>query len=144
MLFGFQPYLQLKRLLVSRVFIAGTIPIIFSGISQYFLKIYGPFKILNGLIIWYQRPIDFENGSGLTSVFNNPNITGTWLTLIWPFCIAILLINKKNKSKLDFYLTILLCISFVVCAVLTNSRGAWLNLIIPIPIILGKFSIWLV
>ena len=145
--FGFQPYLATleKRLLVSRVFIASTVPIIFSGISQYFLKIYGPFKILNGLIIWFQRPIDFENGSGLTSVFSNPNITGTWLTLIWPFCIASLLINKKNKSKFDFYLMILLCIAFVVCAVLTNSRGAWLNLIIPIPIILGRVSlIWLV
>ncbi len=145
--FGFQPYLVSleQRLLISKAFIVSTVPIILSGLSQYFLKIYGPFKILNGLIIWYQRPIDFENGSGLTSVFNNPNYTGTWITLIWPFCVASLLINKKNKSNLNFYLTILLCISFVVCAVLTNSRGAWLNLIIPIPIILGRVSLyWLV
>ena len=145
--FGFQPYLASfnQRLLVSKFFIASTIPILFSGIIQYFFKIYGPFKTLNGLIIWYQRPIDFETGSGLTSVFSNPNYTGTWLTLIWPFCLSFLLINKRCKSNNKLFIIAILSLAFIVCAVLTNSRGAWISLILPIPLVLGRIALlWLI
>lgn len=144
---GFQPYLSniKQRLLTAKLFLIGTIPVLISGISQYFFNVYGPFQTMRGLIIWYQRPIDFDNGSGLTSLFNNPNYTGTWLTMIWPFCLAFLLINKRNINKKRFTVNLIISFLFILCTVLTNSRGAWLNLVIPIPIVLGKITlIWLI
>ena len=52
---------------------------------------------MNGLIVWFQRPIPL--GGGLTGLFNNANYTGSWLILIWPFCLAILLQSGLNIYK---------------------------------------------
>ena len=54
------------------LFIAGTIPLIFSGFGQYFFNWYGPLSLLNGLIIWYQRPLG-PGSTAMTGFFNNPN-----------------------------------------------------------------------
>ena len=144
--FSFQNYLKTKyqRSIVSKVFIASSIPIILSGLSQYFLNLYGPFEIFNGLIIWFQRsPNSFSSyGSGLTSVFSNQNYAGAWLTLIWPFCLTNFLINKNKKNKIKTKIIFCICILFVMCIFLTHSRGAILSLIISLPIILGKFSLY--
>ncbi len=138
---GFKPYIrsESQRIVVSKVLIASSIPVLLAGFIQYYLKIYGPFQILNGLIIWYQRPI--MEGGGITSIFNNPNITGAWLTLIWPLCLSIFLINKRNLSKLKSLITLFIIILFSFCIVLTVSRGAWIGLVIAIPIIFGRFSL---
>ncbi len=141
---GFQPYLNSvqKRLVLSKVFIASSIPILLSGIAQFFFKINGPYELMNGLIIWYQRPID---GGGLTSVFNNPNYAGGWLTLIFPLCLSMLFINSKKSSRIKFIVSLIICITFTTCIVLTNSRGAWIGLLVSIPIVLGKVTlIWLI
>tara|TARA_B000000609_G_scaffold153962_1_gene143049 strand:- start:3 stop:503 length:501 start_codon:yes stop_codon:yes gene_type:complete len=57
---GFQPFLDSteKRKATSIFLIAGTFPLIVSGFGQYFFNWTGPFELLNGLIVWYQRPID--------------------------------------------------------------------------------------
>ena len=81
-------------------------------------------------------------GSGLTSVFSNQNYAGAWLTLIWPFCLTNFLINKKKKNKIKTRIIFCICILFVVCIFLTHSRGAILSLIISLPIILGKLSLY--
>ena len=63
----------------------------------------GPLKTLGGLIIWYQRPI--ENLTELTALFNNPNYAGLWLNLVWPFCLACIIVNKKvNIGKIAVFL----------------------------------------
>ena len=141
---GFQPYLNSakKRLVLSKVFIASSIPILLSGFAQFFFKINGPYQLMNGLIIWYQRPI---NGGGLTSVFNNPNYAGGWLTLIFPLCLSMLFINSKKRSSIKSIVSLIICILFTTCIVLTNSRGAWIGLIVSIPIVLGKVTLfWLI
>ena len=141
---GFQPYLNSakKRLVLSKVFIASSIPILLSGFAQFFFKINGPYQLMNGLIIWYQRPI---NGGGLTSVFNNPNYAGGWLTLIFPLCLSMLFINSKKRSSIKSIVSLIICIVFTTCIVLTNSRGAWIGLIVSIPIVLGKVTLfWLI
>ena len=61
--------------------ISGSIPLIFTGLGQYFFKWYGPFEILNGLIIWFQRPLNSD--MGLTGLFNNANYAACWFKL---FC----------------------------------------------------------
>ena len=145
--FSFQNYLNTKyqRAIVSKVFIASSIPILLSGLSQYFLNLYGPFQIFNGLIIWFQRSPDSLSsyGAGLTSVFSNQNYAGSWLTLIWPFCLTNFLINQKKKNKIKKGIIFCICILFVICIFLTHSRGAILSLIISLPLILGKLSIYI-
>ena len=138
---GFQPYLNSpkKRLILSKVFIGSSIPILLSGFAQFFFKINGPYQLMNGLVIWYQRPID---GGGLTSLFNNPNYAGGWLTLIFPLCLSVLFINLKKKSKLKTILCSIICVTFTTCIVLTNSRGAWIGLVISIPIVLGRITLY--
>ena len=78
---GLHPYLnsKQKRKKSAIILIAATVPVIFSGFGQYFFDWTGPFKTLNGLIVWYQRPITKH---GLTGLFNNQNYAGAWLSLI--------------------------------------------------------------
>ena len=45
-------------------------------------------NFLNGFIIWYQRPLN--DTEGVTSLFNNPNYLGSWLSAIIPFCIVLI------------------------------------------------------
>ena len=61
-----QPYLnsKAKRRTFSLILVASTFPVLITGFGQYFLNWTGPFQTLNGLIIWYQRPI--ENPGGLS------------------------------------------------------------------------------
>ena len=121
----------------SLILILGTIPVIISGIGQYFFNWIGPLKLFNGLIIWYQRPIN--EISGLTGLFNHANYAGAWLTFIFPMCIAQIL-NTKNKFKFSFLLVLLLGIG--TCIFLTNSRNAWGSSILTIPLVFGAASLW--
>ena len=114
------------------ILIAGTFPVIITGLGQYFFNWTGPFDLMNGLIIWYQRPI--INPAGLTGLFNNPNIAGSWLNIVFPFSIATIYENsnnKKNKSIATLFL-----ISIAICIVLTNSRNAWVGLFLSLPFLI--------
>ena len=110
---GFQPFLDSKekRKKTSIFLIAGTFPLIVSGFGQYFFNWTGPFELLNGLIIWYQRPIDTH---GLTGPFNNQNYAGSWFSLVFPFCIALLLEKTKEKIKIIFSLFFLFSIGIAI------------------------------
>ena len=61
--FGFQNYLKTEnqRLTFIKVLLGGSLPVIFSLISQKFFSLYGPYKTLFGLIIWFQKPLLTEN-----------------------------------------------------------------------------------
>ena len=85
-----QPYLNSKqsRILFSSTLLAGSFPVLITGYGQYFFNWTGPFETLNGLIIWYQRPIEIPGG--LSGLFSNQNYAGTWLNFVWPFCIALI------------------------------------------------------
>ncbi len=137
---AFQPYLKnpFERKRTVLLLVSGTIPIIFSGFAQYWFNINGPWEALNGLIIWYQRPIEITDG--LTGPFNNTNYAGAWLALTWPF---VLTIFKKEKNKKILCFAFILIVLFAISIILTNSRNAWLGLLISVPIIMGKkIAIW--
>ncbi len=125
-----------KRESISNILCFSTIPVIFSGIGQHFFNWFGPLRFLNGLIVWYQRPID--EVSGLTGLFNHANYAGSWLTLVLPICIAQIFTSFKNKKKLFFFISIL--IGLLVCIFLTNSRNAWGCTILTIPLVIGISS----
>ena len=56
---GFQIYLktQIQRIVFAKLFALSCIPLLISCALQYWFKIYGPFTFLNGLIIWYNKPL---------------------------------------------------------------------------------------
>ena len=81
------------------ILIAGSFPVLISGLGQYFLNWIGPFEALNGLIIWYQKPISLTDG--LTGPFNNANYAGSWLALVRPFSIYYFLRSKKKTKNLQ-------------------------------------------
>ncbi len=134
-----QPYLISKsqRRLFSLILVAGTFPVLITGFGQYFLNWTGPFETLNGLIIWYQRPI--VNPGGLSGLFSSQNYAASWLNFVWPFCIALFLEKGNNLFKKTAALGFL--ISTGIAAFLTFSRNAWLGLFTSIPIVLGKKAV---
>tara|TARA_Y100001978_G_scaffold61796_1_gene55534 strand:+ start:679 stop:1986 length:1308 start_codon:yes stop_codon:yes gene_type:complete len=131
-----QPYLNSnsKRRSFCLTLLAGTFPVLVTGFGQYFLNWTGPFDTLNGLIIWYQRPI--KNPGGLSGLFSNQNYAASWLNFVWPFCIALFLEKRKNFFKKTVILSFL--ISTGIAAFLTFSRNAWLGLFTSIPMVIGK------
>ncbi len=131
-----QPYLTSKdnRRLCAFALISGSIPVLISGFGQYWFNWHGPLDIFNGLIIWYQRPI--ANEGGLTGLFNNPNYAGGLLTMVLPFALASIAQKKLNPIK--FLIILLINISIIAAIILTNSRNAWLGLIICLGIMLGS------
>ena len=136
---GFQPFLDSteKRKATSIFLIAGTFPLIVSGFGQYFFNWTGPFELLNGLIVWYQRPIDTH---GLTGPFNNQNYAGSWFSLVFPFCLALLF--EKTKNSLNRIFSLFFLFSIGIAGILTNSRNAWASLISSIPLIIGLENLY--
>ena len=123
---GFQSFLQNQKLRIhtSKLLIIGSLPVLISGFCQYFLKIYGPFRFFNNLIVWYQRPIG--DGNAVTGLFNNQNYAGAWLCIIFPLCLFFLI--KRNKFNLSNLLIFLNSFSFIYMIVLTSSRGSILSI----------------
>ena len=142
MFWAFQPFLDTtsKRRIFAFTLISGSFPILMTGFGQYFLNWTGPFETLNGLIIWYQRPI--VNPGGLSGLFNNQNYAGSWLNLIWPFCIALFIERRNNFFKKTIAFSFL--ISTGLAAFLTFSRNAWLGLITSLPMVIGKKGVLIV
>ncbi len=121
-----QPFLNSKqaRVRFSLALICGSFPVLISGYGQYFFNWNGPFQTLNGLIIWYQRPIEIPGG--LSGLFNNQNYAGTWFNIIWPFCIVLFLEKSNSFLKRIIIFGFLTSVGFA--AFLTYSRNAWLGL----------------
>ena len=136
---SFQPYINSnsKRRLLALILVAGTVPVVVTGFGQYFFNWTGPFKTLNGLVIWYQRPI--ENPGGLSGLFSNQNYAGSWLNFVWPFCLAFFLEKKNNIFRRMISLGFFLSVGFA--AFLTFSRNAWLGLITTFPIFIERRGI---
>ena len=138
---GFQPFLDSikERREISLLFLFGTIPLIVSGILQYFFKVYGPFETLNGLIIWFARSLKPEQG--LTGLFNNSNYAGAWLSLVYPFSLALCLEKKRKRTK---FVSLLIFLLIVLVSIFTFSRSNWLNIGLGTFFVLGKSSILLI
>ena len=138
---SFQIYLKngMLRIQAAKYFLIGSLPLLFSGFTQYFLSWYGPYEILNKLIIWYQRPL--SDGDGVTGLFNNYNYYGAWLSMILPLIIGLFFWGKKNKTLKS--ITLIVIFSFIYMILLTTSRNALLavliTLILLIPIKKFKF-----
>ena len=139
---GFQKYLlnENDRKNCILIFILGSIPVIFSCFAQFILNWFGPMETLNGLIVWYQRPID--GITGITGLFNNPNYLAAWLNIIWPFSLAFIFFDNKNKIKILFKILLIFAIFFLI--ILTASRAGLLCLLLTIFIMYAqKIKSWI-
>ena len=113
-----------QRILLNRFIIAGSVPVLVSCILQSSFNLYGPFETLNGLIVWFQKPLE-ENHGGVTGLFSNQNYTGLWLTAILPLIISEFKANKNYR----FFNGILIILSLYL-TILTTSKNAFLGLLI--------------
>jgi len=138
---GSQAYLQnnYQRRLFAYILISGSLPVLVTGICQYFFGWNGPFEFLYGFIKWYQKPI--IDPAGLSGLFSNANYAGAWLNIIWPFSIATT-IQRNNFIRKTTILS-LFC-GILTCLVLTNSRAAWGGLIISVILVFGIKTIRLI
>ncbi len=138
---GFQAYLQNKsqRELFAKFLLAGSIPVLISCILQYWFNIFGPFETLNGLIVWFQKPL--SGNTGVSGLFSNQNYAGFWLSTIWPFSIYVLRdIKKRDPLKIIFFIISLIIFYLTI---LTNSRNGFLSILIAITFLFNlKFLIF--
>ena len=132
----FQKYLSNpeERKKVGKLLILGTIPVFISGFLQTWFNVYGPYEILNGLVIWYQREIyadyPYMNLPIFTAMFNNQNYAGSWLNIVWPFTLAML--TNSYSEKIKRFVLFFLCTLFTLATYTTYSRNAYLGYLISI------------
>lgn len=137
---GFEIYLKREnqRLNVAKFLFMGCIPIIISCLIQRFFKIYGPFELINGLIIFYLKPIDIE--VGVTGIFNNPNYTGIWLSSLMPFSFLIFKLNRLNFLKSAFIALTITSTIFTITD--TYSRNSFLGIFIAAAIMFSMKTLF--
>jgi len=130
-----------SRVKIIKIFLIGSVPLFLSGFSQIWLSWHGPFRFLNNLIIWYQRPVDLNHPyNGMTSLFSNQNYAGAWLIIIWPMFLACIFQKKLVRFKKLFL--IVLAFASLVAVYLTRSRSAWIGTLISTQLVVNKtFSI---
>ena len=138
--FSFQFYLDdpRKRYISSLLLLSGSFPVFYSCISQYFFQSYGPYQTLNGLIIWFQKPLNDPQlkdhfFKGVSGLFSNANYTGIWLAMIFPFALINCFKKKTGLIRKYFFWLLIFLITYLI--ILTESRNAFLGMIISIPII---------
>ena len=159
---GFQPYLATSeaRRRVGLALVAGTVPVLLTGLGQLFLGWSGPWQILGGLVIWHLKAGGNPEGR-LSGLFDYANITAAWLSLSWPLLLAALLAEAKRwrsrwQSNADaagagamtaaapLLVVLVLAALQVACLYLTDSRNAWGALLLAVPIVAGPASwLWL-
>ncbi len=134
-------YRNEMRQRISNLFLAGSVPFIFSGFGQLWFGWHGPLIFMNGLIIWFQRNLDINNNEGITAMFNNQNYAACWLIIIWPFCLYNLLNSEKfSLKKFIFFLYSLLILMSVY---LTKSRSGIVGTLTSSTFLSNKFFLLL-
>ncbi len=136
---GFQPYLATveARRRVGWMLVAGTVPVVLTGLGQLFWGWTGPFQALNGAIIWHLKAGGNPTGR-LAGLFDYANIAGSWLALAWPFTLAALVQPGLSRSARALILTMASAVAAAV--LLTDSRNAWGALVLALPLVLGAAS----
>ena len=140
---GFQPYLSTPaaRRRVALALVAGTVPVILTGLGQLWWGWSGPFQLLGGLIIWHIKAGGNPSGR-LAGLFDYANIAGAWLALAWPLTLAALLEAGLGRGRRGVVLVI--AASLVAAVFLTDSRNAWGALLLAVPLVAGPASwVWL-
>ncbi len=143
---AFQFYLKtsIQREKFIKVLISGSFPVFISIIAQYHFNIFGPLSTLNGLIVWFQKPLVLDNrlaNVGISGLFSNPNYTAYWLSTILPF--SIYLFSKKTRKILKKIILFLLLAAIIYFLILTDSRNGFFSIFLTLYLMFG-FKIFLI
>jgi len=127
---------------VALCLVAGTVPVLVTGLGQLWLGWSGPWQILGGAVVWWLGPGGNPPGR-LSGLFDYANITAAWLALSWPLALAALLEAARRWRQRPAWLlptAVLLVLAQVAALYLTDSRNAWGALLLAVPIVLGPAS----
>ena len=139
---AFQPYLasEQQRRQAAWMLVAGTFPVLLTGLGQMFLGWQGPWQLGGGAIIWFVAPGGQPQGR-LSALFDYANMAGAWLGVVWPLMLAAVLRPDGWRRR---GAALLLTLSTVVAVLLTQSRNAMGALALAIPFVLGPMQwFWL-
>ncbi len=136
---GFQPYVHSAeaRRRSALWLIAGSVPVVLTGLGQLWWGWQGPWQVFGGLIIWFVTPGGEPEGR-LSGLFDYANIAAAWLALVWPLALAALVQPGLGQYKRGVVLG--LVATFVTALLLTESRNGWGALVLSLPIVLGPPS----
>ena len=148
---GFQPYMadSAARRRVALALVAGTVPVLVTGLGQMLFGWHGPWQILGGAVIWHLREGGRPAGR-LSGLFDYANITAAWLSLSWPLLLAALLAcaqrwrQRLQGSAGPLLVVLLLALAQLAALYLTDSRNAWGAMLLAVPLVAGPGSwLWL-
>jgi O-antigen ligase len=136
---GFQPFVAdaRARRRAGLCLVAGTVPVLVTGLGQLWWGWQGPWQVFGGLIIWFVTPGGEPSGR-LSGLFDYANIAGAWLAMVWPFALAALV--QPGLSVRRRALVVVLAAAQVAALLLTDSRNAWGALVLAVPVVLGPRS----
>ncbi len=140
---GFQPYMAspLARRRIGLLFVAGTVPVVVSGLGQLLLGWSGPWQALGGLVIWHMAPGGNPVGR-LSGLFDYANITAAWLALSWPLLLGLAIEPGQRGWRRPVLL--LLVLAQLAALWLTDSRNGWGAAVLAVPWVLGPARwLWL-
>jgi len=114
-----QPYLGTpeSRSKLGRWILAGTVPVIAVSLIQKATGYSGLLETCWGLIRW--PLVQPETG---TALFDNPNVTGSWLAITLPFLVAACLQHRQHLLARTSAIT--LTLASIIALVISNSRNA--------------------
>ena len=136
---GFQPYVcsPAARRRCGLWLVAGTVPVVVTGLGQLWWGWQGPWQLLGGLIVWFVSAGGRPQGR-LSGLFDYANIASAWLALVWPLTLAALVQPGLNRWRRLVVIT--LAVLVVTALVLTESRNGWGSVVLVVPLVLGPPS----
>lgn len=140
---GFQPYVATPeaRRRAALWLVAGTVPVVVTGLGQLWWGWSGPLQEFKGLVVWWIQRGGNPPGR-LSGLFDYANIAGAWLALAWPLALAAAL--QRRISGGQRLVALLLVVGQGLALYLTDSRNAWGALVLALPIVAGPITwIWL-
>ena len=147
---GFQPYLATPaaRRRLALWLVAGTVPVLITGLGQMLLGWAGPWQVFGGAIIWWVSP-GGNPPARLSGLFEYANVTAAWLALSWPLVLAAWLQYSRSwrsggRAALLWAISLAIVVAQVAAMVATDSRNGWGALVLALPVVLGPARwLWL-
>jgi len=140
---GFQRFLNTgqQRRRAAIAIVSGTVPVLAIGLLQLLLGWRGPWQSLGGLFIWFLHDADPTVTPRFTGIFENPNLSGAWLVMVWPLALALLLGGNKPDQQAQTpaakAITALLTGLIGLSLLLSGSRNAIGLALLAVPLVLG-------
>lgn len=133
---GWQAYVDTPeaRRRCSGWLVAGTVPVLVTGLGQMVLGWQGPWSMAGDLVIWHMDA-GGNPGGRLSGLFDYATITAAWLALTWPLLLACLLQTPWGWRQRGAGLVVV--VLHGLCLWLTASRNAWATAVLAVPLVLG-------